>query len=266
MIRLNYLSQHNLSRKCGLRNCILLSSASCIIIFCSKKLWSCSAVQQLPLIFHWPPYMYLCSQPRIKCFQVSLQQGLWFYRLVEYTFRFSVNNLSLNLQYLNIQNSLKTKAFFWLVLWFNLSQHRSPTQPLAHSLRCDGGESWKSEKTHCLRQWQLKRESKSCVHEQSKTRILVTTFHGQGGFQQSPGKPGCIMLDSYLGRQMLWHALFLLLPQLLPHTEHEVTWYGAFLGSLGVCCASCASSQLLVHPKPPCWQGAVRGRKGLGAV
>lgn len=252
MMLLNYLSQHNLSRKCGLQNCILLSSAFCIIFFCSRKLWGCSAVQQLSLIFHWPPYMYLCSQPRIKCFQVSLQQDSWFYRLIEYTFRFSVNNLSLNLCYLNVQNSVKTEAFFWLVLWFDLSQHLNPMQPLALSPCWDGGENWRSEKTHCLRQNQLKRESKSCMHKQSKTSILVTTFHGQGGFQQSPGKPDCIMLNSYLGRQILWHPLFLLLPPAF-YTEHEVTWYGAFLRSLGVCCPSCASSQLLVHPKPPCW-------------
>lgn len=104
MILLNYLAQHNLSRKCGLQNCILLSSASCIIFFCSRKLWSCSTVQQLSLIFNWPPYTCLCFQPRMKRFQASLQQGSWFYRLVEYTLRFSVNNLSLNFHNLDSEN------------------------------------------------------------------------------------------------------------------------------------------------------------------
>lgn len=193
--------------------------------------------------------MKLCSLPRIKCFQISLQRGLWFYRLVSgflstfYLWTFPIN----------IENSVKTKAFFWLVWWFDLSQHLSPTQPLSHSLHWDGGENWRCEKTHCLRQNHLKRESKSFMHRQSKTRIVVTTFHGQGGFQQSPGKPDCIVFNTHLGRQEgLWCPLFLLLPPDL-YTEHEVSWYGAFLGSFWVCSPVCASSQLLVHPKPPCW-------------
>lgn len=122
-------------------------------------------------------------------------------------------------------------------------------------------EKW--EKTHCLRQNRLKREGKSCVHKQSKTRILVTTFHGQGDFQQSPGKPDHIMLNSYLGRKILWCLLFLLLAPAL-HTEHEVRWHWAFPGSPGVCCLGCASSRFLA-PQASLLVGW-GGRKSLGAV
>lgn len=58
---------------------------------------------------------------------------------------------------------------------------------------------------------------------------------------------------------------FLLLPLSL-YTEHAIIGYGISLLSAGIRCPSCVSSQLLVHPHPPRWQGSTRSRKGLDTV
>lgn len=66
------------------------------------------------------------------------------------------------------------------------------------------------------------------------------------------------MGNGYLGRQAPNTTSLHLCPAL--YAEHDVTYYGISLWSVGLSFPSCAPPQLLVHSQPPGWWGGGRGR------
>lgn len=40
--------------------------------------------------------------------------------------------------------------------------------------------------------------------------------------------------------------------------QHDATWSGIALWSLGISCPSCVPSQVFLHPQPTRWQGSIK--------
>lgn len=103
-------------------------------------------------------------------------------------------------------------------------------QPLTHSHTSEIRERIRRVKARKLLGWDkdsLIRESKSCAHQQSKTRNEFSAAHGQAGVQPSPGEQGPITCN---GEWEDKHhcskcpPFFLLPPNLYSQNDVNMVW------------------------------------------